>query len=268
MKPHRQRPVSLEDLLRLKRAEKPPAEFWRDFDRQLRAKQLAALVEKRPWWQELPSASLSFLNRFRLPLGAAALLGLTLVSLRDELSSFRTAPARPVAVDAAVVGLPSSGPADLVALAPATADEADDTTGTSAEPAAGPALVASHEANTPAPSASPSPAPATVAGFGSLLPTATLPNSFATVPATRLLGAHGGFESRVLPSRAPVEPLQQMSAPGESRRSRLLTAMVSSTALEASPRTTARAASRIAEEQLYDQVQRFGARGDRLHVKF
>ena len=45
------RPVSVEDLLRLKRAERPPDSFWADFDRQLRAKQLAALVEKRPWWQ-------------------------------------------------------------------------------------------------------------------------------------------------------------------------------------------------------------------------
>ena len=56
MKPHRQRPVSLEDLLRLKRAERPPAEFWQDFDRQLRAKQLAALVQSRPWWQEIGRA--------------------------------------------------------------------------------------------------------------------------------------------------------------------------------------------------------------------
>ena len=48
------RPITLEDILRLKRAERPPAEFWDSFDRQLRAKQLAALVEKRPWWRSLP----------------------------------------------------------------------------------------------------------------------------------------------------------------------------------------------------------------------
>jgi hypothetical protein len=40
------RPIQIEDILRLKRAERPPAEFWGEFDRQLRAKQLAALVSK------------------------------------------------------------------------------------------------------------------------------------------------------------------------------------------------------------------------------
>ena len=34
--------VTLEDLLRVKRAEQPPAEFWTDFERGMRAKQLAA----------------------------------------------------------------------------------------------------------------------------------------------------------------------------------------------------------------------------------
>ena len=48
-----QRPVTLEDILRLKRNERPPAEFWTQFDRELRAKQLAALVEKRPWWRTI-----------------------------------------------------------------------------------------------------------------------------------------------------------------------------------------------------------------------
>ena len=46
MKHDGKRSVSLEDLLRLKRAERPPESYWADFDRQLRAKQLAALVEK------------------------------------------------------------------------------------------------------------------------------------------------------------------------------------------------------------------------------
>ena len=44
MKSDHQKPVSLEDLLRLKRAERPAPEFWVQFERELRAKQLAALV--------------------------------------------------------------------------------------------------------------------------------------------------------------------------------------------------------------------------------
>lgn len=44
---------TLEELIRLKRAERPPAEFWKRFEEELRAKQLAAIVEPRPWWQSL-----------------------------------------------------------------------------------------------------------------------------------------------------------------------------------------------------------------------
>ena len=40
MNPESTRPIVIEDLLRLKRAERPPAEFWSTFDRELRAKQL------------------------------------------------------------------------------------------------------------------------------------------------------------------------------------------------------------------------------------
>ena len=47
------RPITLEDIIRLKRAERPPPQFWAQFDRELRAKQLAALMEKRPWWRSL-----------------------------------------------------------------------------------------------------------------------------------------------------------------------------------------------------------------------
>jgi len=50
MSDHRFNPpsrVTLEDLLCLKRAERPPPEFWSEFERELRQKQLAALVERR-----------------------------------------------------------------------------------------------------------------------------------------------------------------------------------------------------------------------------
>lgn len=266
MRPHRQRPVSLEDLLRLKRSERPPAEFWQDFDRQLRAKQLAALVEKRPWWQALPRPSWSVLSRLRLPLGAAALLALTFVTLREDPRIAEPAAIVPAAPEATVSGLPSGGSLGSVAMTTGTVSEVDEATPTGTESNVRAELVATAAEGSGSPAAAP--ASSASAGFPSFLPGSTLAQSLPAAPSTRLLGTHSGFEARALPARPPVEPLQQMSAPGESRRSRLLTAMVSSTALEASPRTTARAASRIAEEQLYDQVQRFGARGDRLHVKF
>jgi hypothetical protein len=80
-----QRPkVTLEDLLRLKRAERPSAEFWHRFESELRQKQLAALVDRRPWWHALPQF---FTRRAYLPLGATAIVAVTLVSVRYYGSS-------------------------------------------------------------------------------------------------------------------------------------------------------------------------------------
>ncbi|HEY1109719.1 MAG TPA: hypothetical protein VGE76_13820, partial [Opitutaceae bacterium] len=86
--------------------------------------------------------------------------------------------------------------------------------------------------------------------------------------ATGLLAEPHGFESRGLPARAQ-EPLQQMTPPGETRRAtRYLATMVSMNNVEPASRTTERAASRISQEELYDQVQRFGARRGGFNVKF
>lgn len=97
-----QRPkVTVEDLLRLKRAERPAPEFWSNFERELRQKQLTALLEKRPWWQEIPQ----FLaRRAYLPIGATAILAFTLVSVKyyapAQLAQVESPPAgSPVAVD-------------------------------------------------------------------------------------------------------------------------------------------------------------------------
>jgi hypothetical protein len=79
--------VSLGELLRLKRAERPEPEFWARFEQDLRAKQLAAIVEKRPWWValRLPLATRA-LSRWtvKLPLGAAAVLALSVVVVRED----------------------------------------------------------------------------------------------------------------------------------------------------------------------------------------
>jgi hypothetical protein len=96
---------------------------------------------------------------------------------------------------------------------------------------------------------------------------AVLPSS-ARLGRSSLLSSANGFDGKEAVSHITIEPLQQMSLPSDTRRSRLLTAMVSTASLETSMRTTERAASRIAEDRLYDQVHRFGAKGDRVQVKF
>lgn len=124
-------PVTIEDLLRLKRAERPSPEFWVRFERELREKQLAALLERRPWWQSLPQ--LLRQPRAFMPIGATAVLALTLVSTRfygpvqmteakpvGSESLAQPVPATVVAAasPAAVLSAPTESPV-LVAEAPA-----------------------------------------------------------------------------------------------------------------------------------------------------
>ena len=273
MKPESNRPITIEDLLRLKQAERPPAEFWATFDRELRAKQLAALVQKRPWWQRLPDA-MALMSRHRIPLGAAAIVALTVVTVRNyqptapEVAPQLDVPPSASAVDAispaalATVVVAAAEPVALpiaeVAEEPASPPVAVSTISIPEGPQVAQALpvepVRETEQESPA--------------ARHIVANLAVVQSSDVVLARSLLEVASGFENRALPARLAVEPLQQMRPPDESRRSRLLTAMVSTASLEASMRTTARAASRIEEERLYDQIHRFGARGDRVQVKF
>ncbi|MES2695177.1 MAG: hypothetical protein V4773_17010 [Verrucomicrobiota bacterium] len=287
---HEKRPVSLEDLLRLKRTERPAAEFWGEFDRQLRAKQLAALVEKRPWWHGLQSAVFQ-LGRYRLPLGAAAAVALTVVVVRNQ-------------------GFSGSAAHEAQALAPVAVATVAATHQVSVQPAATPAATeralggverssnldtaAGNAAGEAAPSAeyavvAPSPSrksQGTVASFDSVM--ASSASSEAETPSARFIAANlaalqvsdslaasllnepHGFESRGLPARTPVvEPLQQMTPPGESRRpTRYLATMVSMNNAAPTARTSERVANRISNEELYDEVHRFTARRGGFNVKF
>jgi len=63
--------VTLEDLLKLKRAERPAPEFWETFDRELRRRQLASLVTVRPWYERVGQLTLVVLKR-AAPVGVAA----------------------------------------------------------------------------------------------------------------------------------------------------------------------------------------------------
>lgn len=109
-------PVTLEQLLQLKRAERPDAEFWAKFDAELRQKQLAALVERRSWWQELPHL---FARRAYLPIGAAAVLTFTFVSVRyyapNQVELGDVGFAAPAAPRAAAPASPRAEPAASVA---------------------------------------------------------------------------------------------------------------------------------------------------------
>lgn len=280
MKPEHKRPVALEDLLRLKRAERPGPEFWTQFDRELRAKQLAALVEKRPWWRDL-SRTFSGVSRYGIPLGATAILTVTFLAVRETQQNV----AAPFAVAAPEVV--SSGTNTTVV--PASHSEngvSQSISQESATPSVAGVTATNHAADQSAQYAASVASSTThqVSLAGAAFHGGTVPDKVQSptpyldgklsgasaseaMLARNLLGAVRGFETRVLPARPTVEPLQQMMTPRDARRTKMLTAMVSMAAETPVP-TGERVARSLPDERLYDQIHRFSGRGDRLSVRF
>ncbi len=266
MKRPPQRPVSLEHLLRLKRAERPPEGFWADFERGLREKQLAALLPRRPWWQRWADAGFArWAGRLALPLGAAGLITAIFVVPRPG----RESPATP-----AVAALTVYADQAVAVVAPAVELASPSLPAPELTPAAvEPAAVAAAEVSAAEVGAVASVVPAReVAPAGGALNSFPLTWAAASQGETLVAGSlQGGakrLEPRTASSRVVVEPLQQMVPPGERRGARMLTAMVSATAVENGGRSSERLASRLSEERLYDQIERFGARGAGVNVRF
>lgn len=276
------RPVTLEDLLRLKRAERPAPEFWEQFDRELRAKQLAALVQKRPWWQDLPRVFGGF-RRYHLPLGAAAVLAVTFVTIRDfspapkPSSSTRSAPvaATPSAIasDEVSVARPvHAAPVSETRLATSDVVGSETLTGAELSQAAETTTVDSASRVIPLLVGTLEPASAEE----TITPSAKyIAANLAAVEATGaaavrgLLGKARTFDARVATGRpAAVEPLQQMTHPSEVRLARYRSPMVVTVAEDAGERTGERVARRISGDRLYEHIGRIGARGDSVSWKF
>jgi hypothetical protein len=280
MKPESKRPIQIEDLLRLKRAERPPAEFWTEFDRQLRAKQLAAIVAKRPWWQRVPNLFTGF-TRYHLPLGAAAVLAVTFITLREPRSKGAPESEVPPVRQRATASVESHAP---VAFASTTRAEHAATLPATpvleqAKPAAGTveftaAASLTSEATNPGElsqiipllgASTGEPLKGSVAANTEYVPTAF----GAPVPAEPVL-ARGLLTNASLDGRTAlrpaIEPLQQIMPPGERGRTKILTAMVKPV-VETRARTSDEIGSRLPEDRLYEQVRRFGARGAGLNIK-
>jgi hypothetical protein len=91
---------TLEALLRLKREESPDAAFWADFEVRMRQKQLAAIIEPKPWWLGVSLV----LRRFSLPAlvvtsGAAAAFAFVVMRNGAPVTApgFAAAPASQIA---------------------------------------------------------------------------------------------------------------------------------------------------------------------------
>jgi len=283
---------SIEDLLRLKRLERPSAEFWTRFESDLRAKQLAAIVAKRPWWHGF-SRGLMVVSRQRVPLGALAALVVTCVGVQHfgsaashaTASPFRSgitaAPVRPVHMVAVVAS--RSAP-----VAEEAEDESTDAVAADASAPASAALTPQSSHLTQAPEAAASSersrasfAIASVSAIptdGSLNPAgelidANLTTAEAPSPqmARGFLASMPVFGSTLGSSRSPTtDPLAGMNPSSEERRFRLLAPALPATAdlSTVASASSARVASQLSDDRLYESIHRYGVGGDRLSIKF
>jgi hypothetical protein len=230
------RKITVEDLLRLKKAERPPDEFWAKFDAEIRAKQLSAIVSKRPWWAGL-TRSFTIVRGLQLPMGAAAAVALTWAGVRyvgthpEPVRTMETTVAQaPVATRAVAttVSAPAKAPVEVRELVAEVAVRHDSQ---ASKPIV--ASTSSHLVQAPAFASTEA---ATASPFADGI-AVTLADYRSTVPDIAKEATFGNdreFEPSVAPSRQTVsDPLARMD-PAEERRSRLL-----APALAAGPRALA-----------------------------
>ena len=268
----------------MKSTERPPAEFWDKSDRELRAKQLAALVQKRPWWQRLPNVFAGW-RRYPLPLGAAAALAMAFVSVR-EFSHPAAVPApesegRLVATSSSAPRL-AEGPVALSA-APRTISDASRALSDAAPAVA----VADNPAvsEEPASPAVGSVAPGEVARMVNHLPSAEAVAEGALAPSARHIAANlaaatqagegligGGLldasRSRAGASRAAVEPLAQVNPPSGARLAKFRSAMAVSVAQVSFARGDERVVRDLNDRLNEEAIRRITAKGNELSMKF
>ena len=274
--------VTLENLLRFKRNEQPPVEFWQQFDRDLRAKQLAAIVAKRPWWTPLARHA-GLISRYSIPLGAAAALTVALAGFH----AFRTyAPVRSGGSGAENVATSLPVSADVAASrAEATARVVSEEASTPAIVPEGRVVAAVAAYNEPATREGAAPARMDARSLAldagseaSESPSArwiaaNLAAAQAAEPEVirNLLGLSRSLDARIVPAvGSRAEPLEQMASPSSERRSRLLGGVVPALATydaDVPVPVSDRFVQGLSDERLYQTVSRYAEGGQYLSIK-
>ena len=269
MKETERRPnVTLEALLQLKRAERPSTEFWPEFERTLRAKQLAAIVETYPWWRSWTIRKV--LVRVGMPLGATALLAISFGSM--QVAGIKT----PKAVSQARV---AAAPAPQFLTQTATVENSAVRPVPSAT-----VSVSLSQSKSPTKAAECLPVVAVVqtpeiSNSSEQTPQQLLAAGTATVKAAgQALAQLAGFMDNTGDSKlgntrtAVVEPLTQVATPRDNRRTRLLAYSVSFDphAADSSDavRSRERITHRLSDDAVYDSITRLGVSGNRVSIKF
>lgn len=269
---------TLEDLLHLKRAERPSPEFWSRFEHELRQKQLAALMERRPWWHTFTRQILR--NHAIMPLGAAAVL--SVVYLSNHTWQPVPANAVPSAIEAGhlpVAGTPVDTSLNHVSAQPPSV--------TPAEAQSVPVLVAASDApsrqelvvlSPQLPERAMETIPWVAASSSQGLPAhlmmlevgadANSTPGFAAIPvATAFAQAAISIPGKSAENNGELTSVSQQS----SRRGRLL-AQFSERQFSREPQAPAhmreRLARRLADANIPDQITRIGLKGDQVSLRF
>jgi len=277
-------PVTLESLMRLKRLERPPGEFWGQFDSELRAKQLAAIVERRPWWSAHPRVH-SYFTRHRVAIGGIFGGATALAAVLFSFTEFQTsAPAPWVAhsgtdaVSAAVAVAPAaatyvtaSAPAAHLAMASVSPE------GTARPAASADTFEPELASMVSTPSAHKS-SPVERSDRGFAFSARPMEANFAALqPAEpnimrNMMVLAQGFQSPLIATRANhIEPLAEMTPPSEERSSRLLAETLPiSTGFEATSASLSdHFSSRRSDDRLYDSINQYSdTSSDRLSIRF
>jgi len=259
--------VILEDLLRLKRSERPDTEFWHQFEREMRVKQLAAIVEPRPWWAPFIRMG-SRMARYQLPVGAAAILALTFITVREY--RLPEATGTQFISESVVASAPvSSSRVDSVIIAETTVPEAI----TENFYAKADVVVASVEVAAEAASAVVEAQPESVYSPADEAIAANLAAVRAKTPElARLIARVSGVDEIINPRTRSevVDPLARVKGPSISRTSRLLASALPATYSEerATRGSVLRVERGLTEERVYDSISRFGVKADRLAISF
>lgn len=107
--------ISLEQLLQLKRSERPAPSFWEDFDRELRRRQLISIVAGQPWYVRVVR-SLTVGFRRVVPVGVAAAAAVAgFLVLQRQPNDARSSATQGVASDTNVSVAPTVALVDLPA---------------------------------------------------------------------------------------------------------------------------------------------------------
>jgi hypothetical protein len=265
--------ITVEDLLRLKRAERPKPDFWAAFEAEIRVKQLSAIVSKRPWWDRF-SKVFAVVNRHQVSFGAAAAFAMAFAGFRFVSAHPEAArvPQASAPVPTTAIATVSTVPVHMVpAVIPAVAAPREEIALSTPEtaPAARPVatMTASHLAPTPAvvsDSLSKSPF---IDGISVKLADFREPVSDYARPS--VFSTDREFEAPAAATRQAVsDPLARMD-PAAERRARLLApalpafASASSRAL-ASDWMRQRSSS---DDRMYESMDR-GSTDDRSLVGF